>query len=90
MEGQEDDKVIIQSLIGGSQLPFYLNCLKSLVTFCQDRINLHLHSDGTLSQKDKDSIHSELKGTTVTITDSSENSSQCVRFTARQTKLPKN
>ena len=60
MEGQKDDKIIVQSLIGGSQLPFYLRCLKSLVTFCQDRIELQLHTDGSLSQKDKDSIHSEL------------------------------
>ena len=73
MEGQEDDKIIVQSLIGGSQLPFYLRCLKSLVTFCQDRIDLQLHTDGSLSQEDKDFIHSELDGTMVTITDSSEN-----------------
>ena len=75
MGEQEDDKIIVQSLIGGSQLPFYLRCLKSLVTFCQDPIDLQLHTDGTLSQKDKDSIHSELTGTIVNITDSSENSS---------------
>ena len=74
MAGQEDEKIVVQSLIGGSQLPFYLRCLKSLVTFCQDRIELQLHTDGSLSEKDKDSIHSELTGTTVTITDSSENS----------------
>ena len=63
MEGQEDEKIIVQSLIGGSQLPFYLRCLKSLVTFCQDRIDLQLHTDGSLSQEDKDFIHSELDGT---------------------------
>jgi hypothetical protein len=74
MEEHEDKKIIVQSLIGGSQLPFYLRCLKSLLTFCQDRIELHLHTDGTLSQKEKDSIRSELTGTTVTITNSSENS----------------
>jgi len=73
MEGQEDDKTIVQSLIGGSQLPFYLRCLKSLVTFCQDRIDLQLHTDDSLSQEDKDFIHCELDGTMVTITDSSEN-----------------
>ena len=76
MEGQEDDKIIVQSLIGGSQLPFYLRCLKSLVTFCQDRIDLQLHTDGSLSQEDKDFIHCELDGTMVTITDSSENKSR--------------
>ena len=76
MEGQEDDKTIVQSLIGGSQLPFYLRCLKSLVTFCQDRIDLELHTDDSLSQEDKDFIHCELDGTMVTITDSSENKSR--------------
>ena len=73
MEGKEDDKIIVQSLIGGSQLPFYLRCLKSLVTFCQDRIDLQLHTDGSLSQEEKHCIHAELDGTKVTITDSSKN-----------------
>ena len=76
MEEQEDDKIIVQSLIGGSQLPFYLCCLKSLVTFCKDRIDLQLHSDGSLSQEDKDFIHAELDGTMVIITDSTENKSR--------------
>ena len=76
MEGQEDEKIIVQSLIGGSQLPFYLRCLKSLVTFCQDRIELQLHTDGSLSQEDKDFIHSELDETKVTIPDSAENTSR--------------
>ena len=80
MEEHEDKKIIVQSLIGGSQLPFYLRCLRSLVTFCQDRIELQLHTDGSLSQKDKDSIHSKLTGTTVTITDSSENSSRVLDY----------
>jgi hypothetical protein len=73
MDRQEGEKIIVQSLIGGSQLPFYLRCLKSLITFCQDRIDLQLHSDGSLSQEDKDSIHDRLDGTRVTITDSMEN-----------------
>ena len=80
MEEHEDKKIIVQSLIGGSQLPFYLRCLKSLLTFCQDRIDLHLHTDGSLTQEDKDSIHAELTGTTITITDSSENSSHVLDY----------
>ena len=80
MEGQKDEKIIVQSLIGGSQLLFYLRCLKSLVTFCQDRIELQLHTDGSLSQKDKDFIHAELNGTTITITDSSENSNRVLDY----------
>jgi len=76
MEATEDEKIIVQSLIGGSQLPFYLRCLKSLVTFCKDRIDLQLHTDGSLSQEDKDFIHYELDGTMVTIPDSSENTSR--------------
>jgi hypothetical protein len=80
MAGQEDDKIIVQSLIGGNQLPFYLRCLKSLVTFYQDRIELQLHTDGSLSQEEKDFIHSELTGTTATITDSSENTSRVLDY----------
>ena len=76
MEGQVDDKIIVQSLIGGSQLPFYLRCLKSLVTFCKDRIDLQLHTDGCLSQEDKDSIHDRLGDSRITISDSSENTSR--------------
>jgi hypothetical protein len=76
MVPQEDEKIIVQSLIGESQLPFYLRCLKSLVTFCQESIELQLHTDGSLPQADKDFIHSELDGTMVTITDSSENKSR--------------
>tara|TARA_B100001057_G_scaffold182349_1_gene183073 strand:+ start:418 stop:1320 length:903 start_codon:yes stop_codon:yes gene_type:complete len=76
MEVREDQKIVVQSLIGGSQLPFYIRCLKSLVAFCQDRIDLQLHSDGSLSQEDNDSIHAELDGTMVTITNSSQNTSQ--------------
>ena len=76
MVPQEDEKIIVQSLIGGSQLPFYLRCLKSLVTFCQDHIELQLHTDGSLSQEDKDFIHSQLDETKVAITDSSENKSR--------------
>ena len=80
MEAQEAEKIIVHSLIGGSQLPFYLGCLKSLVVFCQDRIELQLHTDGSLSRKDKEFIHSELNETTITITDSSENSSRVLDY----------
>jgi hypothetical protein len=80
MERQEGEKIIVQSLIGGSQLPFYLRCLKSLITFCQDRIELQLHTDGSLSQEDNNLIHSELDGTMFTITDSSENKSRVLDF----------
>ena len=59
MVEQKNEKIIVQSLIGGSQLSFYLFCLKSLVKYCQDDIDLQLHTDGTVSQEDKDSIHSE-------------------------------
>ena len=80
MEEQENKKTIVQSLIGASQLPFYLSCLKSLITFCQDRIDLQLHTDGTLSQREKDSIYSELNGTIVSITEFSENSSRVLDY----------
>jgi hypothetical protein len=76
MVPQEDEKIVVQSLIGGRELPFYLRCLKSLVAFCQDRIELQLHTDSSLSQEDKDSIYSQLDGTKVKIPNSSENMSR--------------
>ena len=76
MEERENKKIVVQSLIGGSQLPFYLSCLKSLLVYCQDDIDLQIHTDGTLSQKEKDYINAELVGTMVTISDSSENTSR--------------
>ena len=63
MEGQDDKKIIVQSLIGGSQLPFYLRCLKSLIGFCQERIDLQLHTDGSLSKEDKVQLILDLKKT---------------------------
>ena len=80
MEELEDDKIIVQSLIGGNQLPFYLNCLKSLLAFCQDRIELQLHTDGSLSQKEKDFIHAQLTGTIVNISEPSENKIRVLDF----------
>jgi len=80
MEATEDEKIVVQSLIGGSQLPFYLRCLKSLITFCQDRIVLQLHTDGSLSQKDKDSTDSELGVTMLTVSDSSQNTSRVLDY----------
>jgi hypothetical protein len=76
MERQEEEKIIVQTLIGGSQLPFYQRCLKSLFAFCQDQIDLQLHTDGSLSPNDKDSIHAELNRARVNITDSVENTSR--------------
>jgi hypothetical protein len=80
MEGQENDKTIVQSLIGGSQLPFYLRCLKSLVAFCQDRVELQLHTVGSLSQEELDIIHSQLDETMLTITDSSKSTSRVLDY----------
>jgi len=80
MEGKENDKIIVQSLIGGKQLPFYLRCLKSLLAYCQDRIDLQLQTDGPLTQQDNDYIHSELTGTKITITDSSENTRRVLDY----------
>ena len=93
MEGLENDKIIVQSLIGGSQLPFYLRCLKSLVAFCQDRIDLQIHADGSLSQESKDSIQLSMDGTTVNITESTVNTSRvldCLQGRPNCQKIRKN
>lgn len=51
---------IIQSLIGHSKLPFYLECLSSMVSYSIDEIDLLLHSDGSLEEEDKELIYSKL------------------------------
>ena len=51
---------IIQSLIGYSNLPFYLECLGSLLNHSVDKIDLLLHSDGTLTDDDSELIESKL------------------------------
>ena len=64
---------VVQTLVGKNQLKFYLRCLKSLLAFCHDNIDLQINTDGSLSQEDKDYIRVELHGEIVTITDCSEN-----------------
>jgi hypothetical protein len=90
MEVKEDGNIsVVQTLIGKNQLTFYLRCLKSLVAFCKDRIDLQLHSDGSLSQEDYDSIHAELDGTRVTITDSAKNSNRILDYLQRRPNCQK-
>ena len=50
--------ILVQSLIGGRQLDFYLRCLKSLADQCQDDLELLLHSDGSLDEETKVTISS--------------------------------
>ena len=73
MEKKQDTQIVVQSLIGRKQLSFYLRCLKSLIEFSYDQFNLHLHTDGSLSQKDEDFIYSELNKAKVTVSNSSLN-----------------
>ena len=70
MEEKKDKRIVVQSLIGTKQLPFYLRCLRSLIEFSKDHFDLHLHSDGSLSQTDENFIHAELKDAKVTISNS--------------------
>jgi len=44
--------LLVQSLVGKKNLSFYLKCLKSLSQFSTQKIQLLLHSDGTLKEKD--------------------------------------
>jgi hypothetical protein len=73
MEKKKDQSIVVQSLIGRSQLSFYIKCLKSLAHFSEDHFHLHLHSDGSLSKKDEDFVYSELSSLSVKIVDSTNN-----------------
>ena len=48
----EDSPLVVQSLIGKNNLSFYLECLNSLTSLCQEEINLLLHTDGSLDKSD--------------------------------------
>ena len=73
MGKKKDTQVVVQSLIGTKQLSFYLKCLKSLIKFSRDQFSLHLHTDGSLSEKNEDFVYSELSKAKVTISNSSLN-----------------
>ncbi len=73
MDNKHDDKIIVHSLIGGTQLSFYLRCLHSLLEYCEDPIELHLHTDGSLSNEQKGSICEKLSDYNVIISDSDRN-----------------
>ena len=70
---QVDQKTLVQSLVGISQLPFYLQCLKSLIQFGDGKFDLLLHTDGTITEKHENLIFSELEEARVTICDSNQN-----------------
>ena len=53
---QSNQRILVQSLVGGTQIDFYIKCLVSLATYCKDPIQLLIHSDGSLSQKDREKI----------------------------------
>ena len=73
IEKKCDYKIIVHSLIGGNQLTFYLRCLHSLLEYCEDSIELQLHTDGSLSNEQKDSICEKLSDYRVLISDSDRN-----------------
>ena len=79
MKEQKDEKIVVQSLIG-EPITFLSELLKIALGLCQDRIDLQLQTDGPLTQQDNDYIHSELSGTKITITDSSENTRRVLDY----------
>jgi hypothetical protein len=80
MEKQNNEKIIVQSLVGSKQLTFYLRCLTSLLECCKDEIELYLHSDGSLSNKQKDLIYTQLSAGKVKIVDSAQNTDKTLNL----------
>ena len=65
--------IIVQSLIGKSQLGFYLKCIESLLVHYKEEIVILLHTDGSLSKKEKDCILSRLPSTRIRFSDYNAN-----------------
>lgn len=62
-------RILVQTLVGGKEINFYIECLKSLIGFCKDPIKLLLHTDGSLTSNDKDRVLSMLGDNTVSFSD---------------------
>ena len=69
---ESDKRVLVQSLVGGTQIDFYIRCLLSLITQCKEPIQLLLHSDGSVSQLDREKILEGLGGINVSFPNPSE------------------
>ena len=67
--------IFVQTLVGSGQLPFYLNCLKSLTQKCVETLNLIIHTDGSLSNSDEQTILHEFPQGTVQIADKNQSKS---------------
>ena len=52
--------IVVQSLIGRASLPFYLDCLQSLLKHSKDKINLLIHEDGSLQESDREQARRQL------------------------------
>ena len=72
MDETTNERICVQSLVGGTHIDFYIKCLLSLVTQSKDPIQLLLHSDGSLSPKDEIKILEKLRHTNVSFLNPSE------------------
>lgn len=52
--------ITVQTLIGKRHLEFYLRCIESLLKYCEEDIEIHLHTDSSVSTKEKDFVFSHL------------------------------
>lgn len=55
-----ESPLIVQSLVGRTSLPFYIDCLQSLLHHCQEDISLLVHEDGSLDEKDRGQAQRQL------------------------------
>ena len=68
----EDFPLVVQSLIGKNNLSFYLECLNSLTSLCQEEINLLLHTDGSLDKSDIEFALNQFEVPSVSFRDTEE------------------
>ena len=68
----DHSSILVQSLVGKKNLPFYLQCLKSLTSFCRDKIDLLLHTDGTMRSEDMETAFAHFGSDFVRFYDSEE------------------
>jgi hypothetical protein len=79
----------VQSLVGSNQLSFYLKCLKSLIANSVEKLELLLHSDGSLTDKDKKDIFSYFPDNTVKLVESDNSKQKTLDFLERRPNCQK-
>jgi hypothetical protein len=77
---ETESPITVQSLIGAKEISFYSKCIRSLVNYCEDKINLVLHATESLSLEDKDCIYKSIEDSLIKLTYTQSNQEKVLDY----------